>query len=409
MVLTILAATILATPRAMPYRQHEHLAGPTAQNTADGWLKVLNAALGGDNVACLVDLPDDREPIELSSGRSIGRSVLDGFSLLFDRDLLVIDHSVILARTVLTRSPSQEKDGERLLEILESLSAGELGRLSTRGADLNSLPRELRSVVAKISNSNPGLAQRIVAGDFTQVKLYASPIVKYTDPKTGKRVTTTLAEFPVTSQEEQDGRKELEASHQAADRTRLHDGTGKTDGIDLGQGRIVTYGELVTECREKHGVAAAFDKRLSSSSLYVRGVFTKSELLQGLQRLLAAQQPSVEETGGQSQSSRVTALLAALSESLEADRFVGIGSVSGEDLRSGRKFSATELASMSTRFGNLARQLGLPDGSMVEVGLGVGISIYADGYSATPYGSATVDGRPATLMTPNNVQFRINP
>ena len=398
------AALLVSVSTLVVSQQHPGTGHPVDTRTENSamWEQFLNEAIGTDDIACIVDLPDGRAAFPLARSGPIGRRVLASFADLFDRELVVVDRSVVLARRPVMRTPSEEKDGSRLLALLGGLSTDFLLEMATDGFEIKQLPNDLRAIVAQISNHNPGLGQAIVAGDRVQAKLYASPVVRFVDPNTGRTVTTTLAEYPVTSEEEMAARERLGAGAHDSSAQIVPLAGVKESAYDFGTGRVVTARDLVNECKEELGLGIVFDKRLGESSIYVRGRFSKHELFKVLQRILSAQQPAIGEGGSSDRANTLNELLELILDLAKLERFGQIGSVSKSDLLSNRRFTASELAGKNPRFREIMKHLGIEPDSGVSVGLGLGLSIYADGYSEAHQGSQRV-------ITPNYVQYRINP
>lgn len=171
----------------------------------------------------------------------------------------------------------------------------------------------------------------------------------------------------------------------------------------------MTLAALAARLRSALRTHVAFDPRLNDCYVFVKGNFSEQEIAEAFVRVAQVQQPTVFPWSRESRASRIEKVLSWMGEGASVEPLLEIGKLTDADFQGKRELSSTDLQGLNPMFGRGASSLGLDPGARLRLSLRLGLALHADGFSSTPYASATFDGKKGAVLQPNSMSFRIDP
>lgn len=143
----------------------------------------------------------ERQAIDLGKPKPTVQT-LDRIASVLGRERFAAGQTHVFQRAKAAVSADELSDSARILGLLEEMGESVVRELAGPGLDFRKLQPRTQSALMRLVNTHPGLASKMVAGEFVHVRLYGSPTAEYADPFTGQPRPTSLASFPFGSEAE---------------------------------------------------------------------------------------------------------------------------------------------------------------------------------------------------------------
>ncbi len=317
-----------------------------------GWERAFRKALKPVRSGIVIDVPETRVPPTATlPGATL--PALERLSWSLDREIAPYGEAYALLRPPLPTTLAGRGWSSTLLDLLETLDQDLLRRLGKEGTTMDELPRPLQRALFGAADGHDVITARMIEGKPIGVGVYggASAIGRNS---AGEVEDIAVAEASYDAPLAAIARASASGAGAKPAPEPLKVGTA--GDLVFPEGEILTLDEIVSRVRTKWKTNIEYDARLAPSLVFVKGGFTREELVPIVLRLATPGTPNVAAWERTSRVPRIVGLATRLGAAGKIKGRTGAGEITDEDVAVHRSYSRAELAKASPSVGWRSRK-----------------------------------------------------